>query len=308
MSKRQGTPYKVRDTTKARRMLEGSHGLARDADAAVALLEEKVKDHDAVAMWMLGVCCEYGMGTEQDVKRAVKLYKRAAELGNTTADAQGAMINSDMILEQSGLTDLTFEGIDYINTNEDNGTAEAGIKVTQSEINQPFVFKVSLEEQADGYWKVVSVDNFADFIKALEDGRKEFIKDYLSQTALIIIDKEKILTENEANLNAALNLGTLGSSQTRTDLKNDIENKILPQLKELQEALQSVEVPKSAETLHNLRLKACESKIAYYQDYAKWLDNKDIKTLREATDNLKKAKTMEYEANLLTKRIEGQIK
>lgn len=31
------------------------------------------------------------------------------------------MINSDMILEQSGLTDLTFEGIDYINTNEDNG-------------------------------------------------------------------------------------------------------------------------------------------------------------------------------------------
>lgn len=228
--------------------------------------------------------------------------------GNTTADAQGAMINSDMILEQSGLTDLTFEGIDYINTNEDNGTAEAGIKVTQSEINQPFVFKVSLEEQADGYWKVVSVDNFADFIKALEDGRKEFIKDYLSQTALIIIDKEKILTENEANLNAALNLGTLGSSQTRTDLKNDIENKILPQLKELQEALQSVEVPKSAETLHNLRLKACGSKIAYYQDYAKWLDNKDIKTLREATDNLKKAKTMEYEANLLTKRIEGQIK
>lgn len=205
--------------------------------------------------------------------------------GNTTADAQGAMINSDMILEQSGLTDLTFEGIDYINTNEDNGTAEAGIKVTQSEINQPFVFKVSLEEQADGYWKVVSVDNFADFIKALEDGRKEFIKDYF-----IIIDKEKILTENEANLNAALNLGTLGSSQTRTDLKNDIENKILPQLKELQEALQSVEVPKSAETLHNLRLKVCESKIAYYQDYAKWLDNKDIKTLREATDNLKKLK------------------
>ncbi|STY70028.1 Uncharacterised protein [Megamonas hypermegale] len=228
--------------------------------------------------------------------------------GNTTADAQGAMINSDMILEQSGLIDLTFEGIDYVNTNEDNGTAEAGIKVTQGEINQPFVFKVSLEEQADGYWKVVSVDNFADFIKALEDGRKEFIKDYLSQTALIIIDKEKILTENEANLNAALNLGTLGSSQTRTDLKNDIENKILPQLKELQEALQSVEVPKSAETLHNLRLKAYESKIAYYQDYAKWLDNKDIKTLREATDNLKKAKTMEYEANLLTKRIEGQIK
>lgn len=228
--------------------------------------------------------------------------------GNTTADSQGAMINSDMIIEQAGLSDLNFEGIDYINKNEENRTAEAGIKVTQSEINQPFIFKVSLEEQADGYWKVVSIDNFDEFIKALAEGRKEYIKDYLSQTAVIILDKEKVLTENEANLNAALSLGALGNEQNRADLKNTIETKILPQLQDLQTALQSMNVPKSAETLHNLRLKACESKIAYYENYAKWLDNKDIKTLREATDNLKKAKTMEYEANLLTKRIEGQIK
>ena len=56
-------------------MLEGSHRMARDADAAVALLEEKVKDGDAEAMWMLGVCCEFGMGMEQDVERAEQLYE-----------------------------------------------------------------------------------------------------------------------------------------------------------------------------------------------------------------------------------------
>ena len=56
-------------------MLEGSHGMARDADAAMALLEEKVKDGDAKSMWMLGVCCEFGMGTKQDVDRAEQLYK-----------------------------------------------------------------------------------------------------------------------------------------------------------------------------------------------------------------------------------------
>ena len=66
-------------------MLEGSHGMARDADAAVALLEEKVQNCDAEAMWMLGVCCEFGLGTEQDVARAEKLYKRAAELGSSPA-------------------------------------------------------------------------------------------------------------------------------------------------------------------------------------------------------------------------------
>ena len=66
-------------------LLEGSHGMERDADAAVALLEEQVKDGDAKAMWMLGMCCEYGMGTEQDVDRANQLYIRAAEKRNLTA-------------------------------------------------------------------------------------------------------------------------------------------------------------------------------------------------------------------------------
>ena len=66
-------------------MLEGSHGMTRDADAAVAVLEAKVKDRDTEAMWLLGVCCEYGMGTEQDVGRAEHLYQRAADEGNTTA-------------------------------------------------------------------------------------------------------------------------------------------------------------------------------------------------------------------------------
>ena len=84
-------------TEKARWMLEGSHGMARDADAAVALLEEKVKDGDAEAMWMLGVCCEFGMGTEQDVDRAEQLYKRGAEQGNATA-----MLLTDELKNKNG--------------------------------------------------------------------------------------------------------------------------------------------------------------------------------------------------------------
>ena len=72
-------------TEEARWLLEGSHGKARDAKAAVVLLEEKAKNNDSDAMLMLGVCCEFGMGTEQDVKRAEQLYKQAAQQQNTTA-------------------------------------------------------------------------------------------------------------------------------------------------------------------------------------------------------------------------------
>ena len=75
---------------KALWMLEGSHGMTRDADGAVVLLEDLVnKQHNkhcnADAMWMLGVCCEFGIGTEQDVHRAEQLFESAAQQGNTTA-------------------------------------------------------------------------------------------------------------------------------------------------------------------------------------------------------------------------------
>lgn len=229
------------------------------------------------------------------------------EAAEDVKDSQGAMIDSKMILDQTGLMGLSFSGIDHINMNEENGTAQAGVKVEQSEIGQPFIFEVTLEEQPDGYWKVVSVDNFADFIKALQAGRQKYIEDYINQTAALLSDKEKVLAENEANLNASLKLGVLGNDKSRLEVKTSIEENILPQLKQLQTSLQEVEVPKAAETLHNLQLKACESKIAYYENYAKWLENKDIKTLREATDNMKKAKTMEHEAQLLKNRIQGQL-
>ena len=62
--------------------LSGLGGCEVDEDGAVALLEERVKEGDGEAMWMLGVCNEYGRGTEQDIERAEMLYKQSSERGN----------------------------------------------------------------------------------------------------------------------------------------------------------------------------------------------------------------------------------
>ena len=66
--------------------LSGRGGVEVDADSAVALLEERVKDKDAEAKWMLGLCCEYGMGTEQDIKSSSSLYKESYEEGNIVGE------------------------------------------------------------------------------------------------------------------------------------------------------------------------------------------------------------------------------
>ena len=69
-------------TTLAWYMLSGYGGADVDADGAVALLEERVKDRDAEAMWMLGVCYEFGIGIEQDIERASRLYNQSKAGGN----------------------------------------------------------------------------------------------------------------------------------------------------------------------------------------------------------------------------------
>ena len=66
--------------------LSGRGGAGVDEDEAVALLEECVKDRDCEAMWMLGLCCEFGIGIEQDIERAEMLYKQSSEGGNVVGD------------------------------------------------------------------------------------------------------------------------------------------------------------------------------------------------------------------------------
>ena len=58
-------------------MLSGLGGAVVDEDGAVALLEQRVKDKDTDAMWILGVCYEFGLGTEQDLERARKLNQQS---------------------------------------------------------------------------------------------------------------------------------------------------------------------------------------------------------------------------------------
>ena len=66
--------------------LSGRGGVKVDTSEAVALLEERVKEGDCEAKWMLGLCCEYGKGTGQDIERAVKLYGESCEGGNIVGE------------------------------------------------------------------------------------------------------------------------------------------------------------------------------------------------------------------------------
>ena len=63
-------------------MLSGFGNDIVNEDEAVRMLEERVEVGDAEAMWMLGICKEYGRGTSQDIKGAEDLYEKSDLAGN----------------------------------------------------------------------------------------------------------------------------------------------------------------------------------------------------------------------------------
>ena len=70
-------------TKLARYLLSGYGGVQIDEDRAFDILKERVtKDEDVEAMWMMGLCYEYGMGCETSDEEAEALYKRCCEGGN----------------------------------------------------------------------------------------------------------------------------------------------------------------------------------------------------------------------------------
>ena len=62
--------------------LSGLGGVKIDAEGAVALLEERAEKDDDEAKWILGLCCEFGIGIKQDIERAELLYSQSGEEGN----------------------------------------------------------------------------------------------------------------------------------------------------------------------------------------------------------------------------------
>ena len=68
----------------ARRVLQDGRADEAERAQAVVQLEECASDGDAEAMWVLGVCCEHGVGTAQDLARAQVLYEASQERGCRT--------------------------------------------------------------------------------------------------------------------------------------------------------------------------------------------------------------------------------
>lgn len=227
---------------------------------------------------------------------------------STTASEKQDPMSLDVVLTRIGLKAIQFRHIDYVATDREMGTARAGVRVYQADVGEEFTFEVKLSQRENGSWCVTEIQNLHDFIAMIAKAHDEILADYLVQSQAIIDRHGKSLLEIEQDFSRTLQNGSLGSDETRGALKSILLEKMVADWTQRKEELAALTVPSMAETLHHLRLRSCDMRIAYALGYAAWMDDKKAATIRDAQTKLKQAKTLENEAATLARHMSGESK
>ncbi len=226
---------------------------------------------------------------------AIHEYVRTGEWGEVSPDVQ-------LILDKAGLYQAEFRSVEGIEKESDD-KATLGLRIFQKEAAEEFVLQIRFEKGQDGIWRASELSNFRDFIAFVSKAHKEQVKTYLKKT-------EDILQVHDAKVGAAdkklvdiLQRGSMGDMNIRRQMRVVMAEEILPDWQLRRSELEAVEAPSAVQTLHRLRLRICDMRIAYAIRYAEWLESKKADDIQEANEILKEVRTLEQEAETMTRRM-----
>lgn len=242
----------------------------------------------------------------QMLKEAVDTRLTTGAWPSTDPTEDGA--DAENILSRIGVRDLTFREIANLTQNDEAQTAEAEVVVHQEEANTDFSFKILLTPSDEGTWQVVAIQNLQEYALVLEKARRLRVEAYLEETDAILARHEQTIRTAQLRLYSVLGTGTLGSQSTRDMARQIMEQEILADWKSRREELAAVSVPRSLQSLHQLRLKICDLHAAYAQGYAAWMTDKNAATIRNAESSLRQAEVLEVEASFLVQRAKRSFK
>ena len=231
------------------------------------------------------------------LKNAIDSYVETGNFQN--ADNSGA----NELLERTGIDKIEFRSVDNVTVNPENeNEAFADVKIFHPELGQEFIVQVVMKKNND-QWQVVLVQNLQDFISQIHKMRRAKIDEYLTKSSEINFRHDNAVREAEQKYGSILSIGSLGQSNTRSELKTLMLDVLKKDWETRKQELFSLSVPKGAETLHNLRLKICDLEIGYAEDYAKWMEDKKASTIKAAEEKHHQAQTLMVEAAAIARRM-----
>ncbi len=206
------------------------------------------------------------------------------------------------LIERIGLNNIEVRGVKNIEINDANrDEAFADLMLYQPELGREFPIQIVLTRTKDDRWQVNRVQNFQEYVAQILQARRVQLDDYLAKAGEINIRHEATMRDAEQKYGAILALGSLSQEKTRADLKALINDVFKADWEARKQELFSLHVPTDAVPLHNLYMKICDISIAAAQDYAKWMDDKNVATIKSAENKIHQVQTLMTEAATLAK-------
>lgn len=207
-------------------------------------------------------------------------------------------IDFDLLLERSLIRSTKVVSVENIEHLGEKATAD--VNVIEENTQTPFTLKVTLENFSnvglqmsgdyfelfgetwkfpglsfafdDNYWKIVSVDNYKDYLSTVTPIIQKDVDAYIDATADIVNRYNDIFYDEQTNfiVMQRTSNGVMSYSQ-REKIANYISNTIIPTLEERQAELEKIQIPNGAMYLASLRLKSTKVTIEAWKYYAQGL-------------------------------------
>ena len=208
------------------------------------------------------------------------------------------------LIEQIGLNNIEIRGVKNIEISDaDKNEAFADLILYQPELGREFPIQIVLTRTKDDRWQVNRVENFKNYVAQIIQARREQLDDYLTKAGEINARHEATMRDAEQKYGAILALGSLAQDKTRSELKTLLNDVFKADWEVRKQELFSLPVPTEAVPLHNLYMKICDMSISAAQDYAKWMDDKNVATIKSAENKIHQVQTLITEAADLAKRM-----
>ncbi len=221
------------------------------------------------------------------------------EMRDITMDNNRTMdIDYDVILRRSLLEETQIDEL-AANWHEADGGKVISMTVQNKDMQVPFTLSLLLKKSAGGYWRVVKILNYAQYVHLIEAKRTRDIDAYQK----LVGDRREKFTQQvlcgRKHFNKLLiDFDENKCAINRRDLINCIDNEVLPVLLAEQQYMNACQnIPLGAQRLHAYNLDYLRLRIAMWQKYKESVATNNSASLVEAISLQQKSQQVENQIN-----------
>lgn len=207
-------------------------------------------------------------GIREVLMRYIETGEWTLPQGTSMTKGRQLGIDFERFLERSQIRNIEYINVESAHVVGDTADVQVSIRDRVTEI--PFSLRLRMERAQDGHWQVIRMENYKLYLDALATRQNQDIADYIAATYDIVSSYNQMLESQRARFSAlARQAHGVFYGDTADAVAALIENETIPTLKERQNQLDAIAIPRGAAYLANMRHTSTDLSIAAWTHYLK---------------------------------------